>query len=246
MVGFQQKLLIGLAAMLAQFVLSAGAYADWTEQIGVGIPAPVEKPKVRAKQSSPVPQTGEAPSLASRLRACPALISGAVTAKYLPAVQTETLCGAEAPLEVVAVLDVALKPAAQLNCGMTTALIDWVRFASAVGNNQGLGRLTTINTSASYVCRRRNNKPNGKFSEHATMNALDIAGFTFESGRQVTVLDGWPKAEENQGRFLRDVHGHACKVFTTTLGPDSDEHHRNHFHLDLGCHGKTCTYKLCQ
>ena len=25
-----------------------------------------------------------------------------------------------------------------------------------------------------------------------------------------------------------------------------DEYHRNHLHFDLGCHGKTCTYRICE
>jgi hypothetical protein len=34
-------------------------------------------------------------------------------------------------------------------------------------------------------------------------------------------------------RFLRAVHASACKTFGTTLGPESNEAHRNHFHFDL-------------
>lgn len=34
-------------------------------------------------------------------------------------------------------------------------------------------------------------------------------------------------------RFLRRVHGSACQVFGTILGPEANEAHRNHFHIDM-------------
>lgn len=36
-----------------------------------------------------------------------------------------------------------------------------------------------------------------------------------------------------QGKFLRDAHKTACKIFGTTLGPEANNAHRNHFHLDM-------------
>lgn len=34
-------------------------------------------------------------------------------------------------------------------------------------------------------------------------------------------------------RFLRRIHGSACQVFGTILGPEANEAHRNHFHIDM-------------
>jgi hypothetical protein len=36
-----------------------------------------------------------------------------------------------------------------------------------------------------------------------------------------------------EGHFLRRLHKGACGVFGTVLGPEANEAHRNHFHLDL-------------
>src|SRR5215813_9996093 len=36
-----------------------------------------------------------------------------------------------------------------------------------------------------------------------------------------------------EAAFLRDVHAGACRVFGTVLGPEANEAHRNHLHLDL-------------
>ena len=42
--------------------------------------------------------------------------------------------------------------------------------------------LTGLVQASAYVCRNRNNASNGKVSEHAFGNAVDIAAFTFSSG----------------------------------------------------------------
>ena len=36
-----------------------------------------------------------------------------------------------------------------------------------------------------------------------------------------------------QAKFLRRVHQGACEVFTTVLGPEANDIHRTHLHLDL-------------
>lgn len=42
-----------------------------------------------------------------------------------------------------------------------------------------------------------------------------------------------PPPNSAEGRFLHDVHASACRVFGTTLGPEANEAHRNHFHVDM-------------
>ena len=46
---------------------------------------------------------------------------------------------------------------------------------------------------------------------------------------------GWTAAVSPEGKtdFLRAVHRSACKAFKTALGPEANEAHRNHFHIDL-------------
>ena len=38
---------------------------------------------------------------------------------------------------------------------------------------------------------------------------------------------------DKKGEFLRSLHSAACKRFGTVLGPEANEAHRNHFHLDM-------------
>jgi hypothetical protein len=38
---------------------------------------------------------------------------------------------------------------------------------------------------------------------------------------------------ERESAFVHEIHDDACKTFNTVLGPDANEAHRNHFHLDM-------------
>jgi hypothetical protein len=39
--------------------------------------------------------------------------------------------------------------------------------------------------------------------------------------------------KEEESAFLHEAHNDACKIFGTVLGPDANEAHHNHFHLDM-------------
>jgi hypothetical protein len=69
-------------------------------------------------------------------------------------------------------------------------------------------------------------------SEHGFGNAIDVAAFTLESGRKVTVEQGY-FGSRSESRFLSEVRSDACRDFNTVLGPGSDRHHHDHFHLDV-------------
>ena len=47
---------------------------------------------------------------------------------------------------------------------------------------------------------------------------------------------------EPRARFLRAAHAAACRIFGTTLGPEANQAHRNHFHVDMAQrkHKKIC------
>jgi hypothetical protein len=36
-----------------------------------------------------------------------------------------------------------------------------------------------------------------------------------------------------KSQFLRAAHASACRIFGTTLGPEANDAHRNHFHVDM-------------
>lgn len=103
-----------------------------------------------------------------------------------------------------------------------------------------------VRIAGSYGCRRRNNKPGAKLSEHGRANAVDISSFRLTNGKQVTVKRGWHRGSEGERRFLRYIHRGACEHFSTVLGPNADRYHHDHFHFDLASHGRTGTYRVCK
>jgi hypothetical protein len=128
---------------------------------------------------------------------------------------------------------ISFSQSATMNCGMAYPLKRWLEHEVQPAAQRTFGEnVVSIDVAASYACRARNNTRGAKMSEHGFGNAIDIAAFTLESGRKVSVLDGWHGGRDER-RFLRGVHDAACGPFRTVLGPESDRHHRDHFHLDL-------------
>ncbi len=55
---------------------------------------------------------------------------------------------------------------------------------------------------------------------------------------------GPPASPDGKTDFLRAVHRSACKVFNTVLGPEANNAHLNHFHLDMAERIKNT--KICE
>lgn len=70
-------------------------------------------------------------------------------------------------------------------------------------------------------------------SEHAYANAWDVTGFELADGRVVSVQKHWndPGALRT---FLRAARDDACNIFRVVLGPDYNDAHHDHLHVDMG------------
>ena len=177
-------------------------------------------------------------------------------------------CGAAAPVLVRRIgrdPSVEIEPPALLGCPMVAALGHWIDTTLQPQARAGLGTpiVRLVNASA-YVCRLRNNADEGKISEHAFANALDISALVTADGRSISLASHWgPTARDQRqsgpsspasrplasladaapgtavgsspeaGAFLRAIHAGACGPFSTVLGPEANEAHRDHLHLDL-------------
>ena len=84
-----------------------------------------------------------------------------------------------------------------------------------------------------YSCRRLYGNDEGPWSQHATGNALDVAGFVLVDGTRISVLGDWD-GDGDKARFLREVRDRACDSFGIVLSPDYNAAHADHFHLDMG------------
>ena len=97
-------------------------------------------------------------------------------------------------------------------------------------------RVVQIEHFGSYSCRRMYGRPEGDFSEHATADAIDIAGFRLADGTRIRVLGDWD-GDGPKAAFLRDARDEACRLFSTVLSPDYNAAHRDHLHLDQAGRG---------
>lgn len=92
-------------------------------------------------------------------------------------------------------------------------------------------RVARVEHVGSFACRTIAGTQ--RRSQHASANALDIVGFRLADGRRISVLQDWPKQGKN-AEFLRQMQQAACRRFNTTLGPEYNAAHRDHFHVDMG------------
>ena len=160
-------------------------------------------------------------------------IPGLVSAARAP-VKGRGSCGVAKPVVVTEVAGVSLSRPSIMNCGTAQALDEWVRDGAIPAVGKRGGGLAELTVAAHYACRTRNNQRGARMSEHSRGNAIDISSVVMADGSRVTVLDGWKK--KTDGALLRRLHKTACGPFGTVLGPNSDRHHRDHFHFDIADH----------
>lgn len=91
-----------------------------------------------------------------------------------------------------------------------------------------------IDHFGSFACR--NIARSNRRSQHASANALDLAGFRLQDGTRITVARDW-QGDGDKARFLRLVRDAACDAFNVTLGPEYNAAHHDHFHVDMGGFG---------
>ncbi len=120
-----------------------------------------------------------------------------------------------------------------LTCGMMAALYWYEAELQRLARAHLGTSIARIDQLGTYACRNVNNARTGRRSQHATANAIDIAGFRFADGRTAFLLQDWGK-DTPEGRFLAEARDAACRFFNVVLSPDYNALHANHFHLDLG------------
>lgn len=118
-----------------------------------------------------------------------------------------------------------------MTCPVAAALTIWERAVVRPAARAHLGsNLTRLDTYGTYSCRPV--AGTSRTSQHATANAIDIAAFRTVRGTPVSVARDWNGTPE-KAAFLRQVHDGGCEIFGTTLGPEYNAAHRDHFHLDM-------------
>lgn len=151
--------------------------------------------------------------------------------------QADTPADAACPLRNVLRVqggEVALSSSFLASCPLAVAFALFERHSLQPAAQAVFGQaVTRVDHLGSFACRNIYNRADGQLSQHASANALDIAGFRLADGRSISVLKDWP-GEGDNARFLRQVRQGACDDFNAVLSPDYNAAHRNHFHVDMG------------
>jgi hypothetical protein len=144
-------------------------------------------------------------------------------------------------LNTVRLADGRLAPEAPvMTCPVALGYAFWLRHTVQPAARAELGApVTRIDHYGTFSCRNVYGRAQGRRSEHASANALDVSGFRTASGQRITVARDF-RGDDTEGRFLRRVRGGACQWFGAVLSPDYNRAHADHLHLDWG------RYRVCR
>ena len=218
-----------------------------------GIPQTAERPdpEDRAEETggpTPVPVRLRLKESDRAFRACTSELSDlGVQFQEVDPVRDESDrdCGIERPIAVTQIAPgIELRPISPMRCETAQATARWVKedVIPAVAKLPDAKALSAVNHASTYVCRRRNNRPTGKPSEHSFGNAIDIISFEFENAAPIKVEPretGGPRAD-----FQSTVRKASCDHFTTVIGPGTNAAHADHLHLDVI--ERPSGYRLCE
>jgi len=141
-------------------------------------------------------------------------------------------CGIDNAVVVQDILGVRLG-GLETDCQTALRTAMWISFELAPLASQLFGQeLTQIDQLGSYSCReiRTTAGSGGRMSTHAKALAIDVAGFRLEDGARISLVHDWDNGTE-VGEFLQAARNGACEWFKTTLSPDYNSLHADHFHL---------------
>jgi hypothetical protein len=133
-----------------------------------------------------------------------------------------------------------------LRCDFAQQFFTWAgSIAAPVVAGLSKAKLVAISTGPGFECRNRYGDTSGKISEHAFGNAIDIDGLVLSNSRRIEISDAGISDHPDHG-LLAALRTSACGYFTTVLGPGSNAAHESHFHFDLGKHGSSGKYRICE
>lgn len=120
------------------------------------------------------------------------------------------------------------------SCAVSTTMILWMRERVQPAARRHFGQtVARLEHLGSYNCRSIGGGTGGTPSQHSTGNAIDIAAFVLEDGTRISLIADWRSEPDGpRSRFLRDARDGACELFSTTLSPDYNRAHADHFHFD--------------
>jgi hypothetical protein len=209
------------------------------------LPAPAPKPDAAQGKGEKKPAPGE------DFAACRNELAELGAKFTIPATSVaDDRCTVANPVRISAigspVGEVGFPDGPILNCIFAKQFTTWVSNVAAPVVKARTGEaLTAMTTGPGYECRGRNGDSTAKISEHASGNAIDIVSFRLASKESIPVSHVTSTGYV-ESQWLMALRISACGYFTTVLGPGSNAAHADHYHFDLGLHGKSANYRICE
>lgn len=171
---------------------------------------------------------------------CMATLGKAATIRSLSDKVVDENCGISPRVELAGVNKARLSPL-ETACPTALRLAMWDEHGVQIAAEAYLDQeVTRISHAGSYSCRpiRTSSGNSNRWSTHSKAMAIDVTAFTLADGSRLTLIDDWDGAPEVQ-TFFRAIRDSACLWFGTTLSPDYNALHADHFHLQSNGWG-TC------
>lgn len=105
------------------------------------------------------------------------------------------------------------------------------RTVNVLGGWGPTARSTQVAAAAPTAAKTVDPKAPAKPPQGAGRMGLGTQSGAVAKSEAASVAQNGPRGAEAD--FLRSVHASACTVFGTVLGPEANEAHRDHFHLDM-------------
>ncbi|MDM0002763.1 extensin family protein [Variovorax sp. J22P240] len=231
-------LLFGAWALKAGWIAIPERYNPWAELDTAEAPNLLTSVKLSRAQRDPA-------------RCLALLEASGMQFEPMPDRTTAEGCALRNTVRLARARELTLGTPVLLSCRAALAFALWERHVIQPAAAELLGtRIVRVDHLGGYACRnvvvgrQQQEGVPGRRSQHATADALDVTAYTrADRGRVLVIRRDWmpgaSHAPTPEGAFLSEAHKGACELFDAVLGPDYNDVHADHFHLEVGA-GRAC------
>lgn len=166
------------------------------------------------------------------LESCLAALDDAANVVAMAPLEAAGGCGIKDRVTLSSVGESRVDPL-QTSCAIALRTAMWERHGLQPAAKEIFdSSVSVLRQIGSYNCRpiRTLNGTSSRLSTHATGEAIDITGFDLSDGTRIRLISDW-NGDAQKAAFLRAARESACTWFATTLSPDYNSLHADHFHL---------------
>lgn len=159
---------------------------------------------------------------------CQAVLGDAGRFSGMDDLEVSETCGIEGRVTLRS-LGAARLDALETSCATALRLAMWEHHGvQPIARDLFGADVAVIRHVGSYNCRKISGT--ARSSTHARAAAIDVTGFDLSDGTTIRLIRDWQN-DDIKARFLRAVRDRSCDWFGTSLGPDYNAAHADHFHL---------------